>query len=410
MPEFDVAVMGGGPAGIGAALGSARAGVRTVLVEAQGCLGGVWTSGLLSLILDAETKPGVLAELCKRLDSDGALHEGSLYDAEAMKWHLEEMLREAGVRILLHTRCSAARVEGGRILSVDTVSVSGSSRVEASVFIDATGNGDLGALAGCGFDVGRPGDGLTQPMTLMAIVTGVPELPPTDSVEKVALDKNEFLQILRSAGIEPSYTRPSLFRLPGNLFCLMINHQYGGSALDEGVLTEETMNARREINLAVRSLKKVPGWENLRLVGTAAHIGVREGRRLHGLYTIAASDLQKGARFPDGICRVTFCADVHSPTPLEGGGYASPVRVLPYDIPLRSLVAADLSNLLMCGRCISGDFLAHASYRVTGNATTTGEAAGRFAAHLVSQGSIDARAAAVATAKSSPDTTSRVLR
>jgi hypothetical protein len=393
MPEWDVAVVGGGPAGIGAALGSARTGASTILIEAQGCLGGVWTSGLLSLILDAENKTGVIAELCDRLNDDGALRQGALYDAEAMKWHLEEMMREAGVQISLHSRCASARVESGSLLSVETLSCSGSATVEANMFIDATGNGDLGALAGCGFDVGRPGDGLTQPMTLLATVSGVPELPPSER-DFVVIDKGEFLDLLRSVGIEPSYQKPSLFRLPGGLHCLMINHEYGGSALDEGAVSAATIRARREINLAVRALRKLPGWQNLHLVSTPAHIGVREGRRLHGLYTVCSEDLQRGARFPDAICRVTFCADVHSVTQDEGGGYTSPVHVLPYDIPLRSLVASDLSNLLMCGRCISGDFIAHASYRVTGNATTTGEAAGHFAARLALENAADARAVA----------------
>jgi hypothetical protein len=140
---FDVAVCGGGPAGVAAALAAARGGARTGLIESQGCLGGIWTSGLLSWILDHNHKPGIMKEILDGLARRGARAKAqdgkptNGYDPEAMKLLLEDL-------------CTAAKV-----------------------FVDCTGDGDLAARAGCGFDFGHPETGLTQPMTLMALVTGI---------------------------------------------------------------------------------------------------------------------------------------------------------------------------------------------------------------------------------------------
>ena len=117
------------------------------------------------------------------------------------------------------------------------------------------------------------------------------------------------------------------------------------------------------------------------------HIGNREGRRIHGLYRISEQDLLTGARRDDAVCRATFGFDVHSPNPQQTKGIRHP-RGKPqaYDIPYRALVAKDVRGLLLAGRCISGDFLAHSSYRVTGNAAATGEAAGIAAALAATSG------------------------
>ncbi len=118
-------------------------------------------------------------------------------------------------------------------------------------------------------------------------------------------------------------------------------------------------------------------WSHLHLVATAGKIGVRESRRVHGCYTVTAQDLAVGARHPDAVCRVTFGVDVHSTDQKDGTAIEAQVfQTQPYDIPLRALVARDVDGLMLAGRCISGDFLAHASYRVTGNAVPMGEAAG----------------------------------
>jgi hypothetical protein len=172
---------------------------------------------------------------------------------------------------------------------------------------------------------------------------------------------------------------------------MMANHEYGYRGPDAQVLTDATIRGRAENRAIVRTLRGLGGpWANLELMAQSAQIGVRESRRIHGLYRVTQDDLVRGARFSDAVVRAAFCVDIHALDPARNKGIdASGVRVQPYDIPLRALIARDVPNLLMAGRCISGDFPAHASYRVTGVAAALGEAAGEAAAACVRRG-IDA--------------------
>jgi len=147
---------------------------------------------------------------------------------------------------------------------------------------------------------------------------------------------------------------------------------------DAAQLTAATLHARAHIHQAVTALRSlVRPWRGLRLVATNEHIGVREGRRIHGRYTVSTDDLASGIRHDDAICRVYFSVDVHSPKRKEGMAIArAKLRARPYEIPLRALIARDSNGLLMAGHCISGDFIAHSSYRVTSCAVATGQAVG----------------------------------
>ena len=393
----DVVVCGAGPAGVAAALAAARTGARTVLIEVHGCLGGVWTAGQLTWIIDPKDKPGIMAELVAELDKRGARRprvEGRAdfaYDIEEMKLLLDELVSAAGIRVRLHTRAVAAsRDSAGRLCAVLTESKSGREAWAADTFIDATGDGDLAALAGCGFDLGRPGTGECQPMSLVSLVCG-PDPREIDAFigggEHAA--KERLLAELKRAGVEPSYTAPTLFHIRDDLYALMANHEYGASALDADSITAATTRARAEVNRLVNALRGLGGvWARLRLVSTPAQIGVREGRRVHGLHTVTEDELLAGARHEDAVCRVNFGIDVHSTNRAHGGDFdpANRRRSLPYDIPLRALIAKDVDGLLLAGRCISGDFIAHSSYRITGAAVALGQAAG-VAAALAALGS-----------------------
>lgn len=393
--SVDVIVAGGGPAGVCAAIAAAEMGAVTVLIETAGCLGGVWTSGALAWILDAggKAETSVLARIVKTLHLRGELEfagEGTpAFNVEAMKVLLDEFCIEAGVKIRCYTRVSGVKHSAdGAISHLITESASGCEAWGGRIFIDCTGDGNLGALAGNSFELGEPFAHRTQPMSLLALLTGLdpeqvrPYLAEEGEWHEVAA---RFSSLLCEGTYRPSYRGVALFHLNKGLFMLMANHQYGRSSLSADDLTEATIAARREIYRQIQILKRRgPIWKDVQLVATGAQIGVREGRRLNGLYQITLQDVLEGRMHPDGICPVHFCIDVHA---LSQDGDCKLEEMPPaagcYEIPLRALIGRDLPNLLMAGRCISGDFHAHASYRVSGNAAVTGQAAGILAALAV---------------------------
>ena len=406
--EFDVIVCGGGPAGVAAAISAARSGASTLLIEAQGCLGGIWTSGLMPWVLDCGNKGGLMRELdtaLRRKDRPvtpppveahlvgSEPPDCSGYDVEAAKHGLEQCCLEAGVRIRLHTRICAVLSRGDRIVAAVTESKSGREAWRAGVFIDTTGDGDLSVRAGCGFEYGRPdAPGQAQPMSLNALISGVQleqirgfvnNYAPPDTNPKAVLRDT-----LQRAGADPSYGAPTIFHVYDDLFLLMANHQYGARGFDADDITRATIGGRDEVRRLVNALRGAGReWENLQLVATSAHIGVRESRRIHGRYRLTSDDLIRGSQFDDAVCTVTFPVDIHATDPAKGKAYGvDGVRAKPYQIPLRALIAKDRSNLMMAGRCISGDFFAHASYRVTGNAVAMDEAAGATAAAAAKEG------------------------
>lgn len=387
--DFDVIVAGAGPAGVCAALAAARAGAHVLLIEANGCLGGTWTAGLLCWVLDAD-KPGIIRELAQRLEAAGARgcrRSGTgqwSFDPEAMKFLLEELCSEAGVQVQLHTRLVAAQVDGdATIRTVQTESRSGRQAWSSRLYIDCTGDGDLARHAGCGFDLGHPETGDLQPASMTVLVTGL----HFDALEPFVggglyEPKKRLAQAIRDAGLEPSYGLPVLFHVYDDLYAFIPNHQYGVPCDDAAALTRATFEARRECHAVVTALRQRGGcWSDMRIVATTEHLGMREGRRIHGLYTVSQEDMLQGVLHDDAVCRVTFGFDVHNTRRNEyGSSQQNKIQAKPYDIPLRSLIARDVNNLMMAGRCVSGDFFAHSSYRVTGNAAAMGEAVGVVAA------------------------------
>ncbi len=398
--DADVIVCGAGPAGVAAAIAAGRAGARTRLFDMSGCLGGVWTAGLLTWIFDFN-KPGLTRELVRRLDERGARRNTNpdrfTYEPEAMKLLLEDLCGAAKVTSQLHTRVAAAYRDGNRLATIVTESKSGREAWRAPVFIDATGDGDLGAQAGCGWDCGNETDGAVQPLTLnaLAVVRDVAALGDFISFYNNQDQRHfeaysAFKRELKRAGCETSYGHPTLFHVRGNVVTVMINHEYGVKPYDAAGLSEATVRARAEVLHVVSALRALGGpWADMQVVSTAEQIGIRDGRRIHGRYTVSRDDLIAGARHPDTVARATFNVDIHAADrkkndaeTISHGGF----KTKPYDIPLRALIAKDVDGLMMAGRCISGDFTAHASYRVTGNAVAMGEAAGTVAALAAKSG------------------------
>ena len=383
--ECDVVVCGGGPAGFAAALSARREGVSTTLIEAGGALGGTWTNGILCYILDSENKTGIMKEILEKLRIKNACW-GRVYDPEQMKVLLEEMSVKENIFIQYHTRVvNVIKNSENRITHVITESKSGRQAWKSKVFIDATGDGDVGAFAGCGFDYGREGIKEAQPMTLQALISGIKIEEMEDYTINGKTDtkvaKANLLSVMKKAGVFPSYGAPTLIHISDNLFNFFVNHEYNMCAMDATDVTKATIHGRAEIFTIINKLREYGGiWKNAHVIATGAYIGVREGRRIHGLYTVTAEDLIQGRKHKDSVCDVTFGVDIHSTNPKNGSSYTSEgFSSKPYQIPVRALIAKDVKGLMMAGRCISGDFVAHSSYRVTGNAVSIGEAAGRLA-------------------------------
>ena len=391
--DADVIVCGAGPAGIAAAITAARAGAKVRVFEWRGCLGGVWTAGLLGYLLDFD-KPGFNQELLKRLDERDMRRGTSLksicYEPEGMKVLLEEMFVEAGVKFQLHTRVSAAYREGKRLTTIVTESKSGRQAWRAPVFIDTTGDGDLGALAGCAFEYGESDSCPCQPMSLNALLVCkdaaalASYIHGSDPSKADGDAKNALLKEIERTGHFPSYSKPTMFQVRDNLLLVMMNHQYGVPCFDAAKVTEATVQARAEMHKIVNGLRKLGGpWEGLQIAATAEQIGVRDGRRIKGRYVVNKDDVIAGARYDDAVVRATFSVDIHALSAennKKAAYHNAGIKTKPYDIPLRALIAKDVDGLMMAGRNISGDFIAHASYRVTGNSVAMGEAAGVTAA------------------------------
>ena len=378
--KYDVIVAGGGPAGVAAAVTAGRAGAKTALIEKTHISGGIATGGLMTTIWDYENKPGLIREILERLDAAGALAGKRFWHPDAMVMVLDELLAEAGVAVRYHTMVQGAERDGRRIAAMHTASKSGPEIWRANAFIDATGDGDLAAFGGCGFDKGRPSDGLMQPASLFALVGGMKQPYPGPGDTQAVLDK---------VGFHMTYRSGCFREVPGcpDVAKFVAVHVCGVDPTDADSLSAGEIDGRRQIHETVRALRASgdPRYADMRIVWSGT-LAIREGRRIHGFYTLTGEDCKAGRTFDDAVITATFPLDIHHPTQEEGQTWLPNLEVPPYQVPYRCLVAKDADNLLMAGRCISGDFYAHGSYRVVGDVVPLGEVAGAAAAIASKEG------------------------
>lgn len=391
--DVDVLVVGGGPAGVMASLAAARSGARTLCIERHGMLGGVWTAGLLNPLFDANGKGWLVRDLIDRLTKAGAWHAWNwthTFDTETMKLVLEEMMEQSGAEWWYHAMVVDAIVEDGRVRGAIVESKSGRQAILAKVVIDCSGDGDMAARAEAGFDLGREGDGLCQPLTLMFEVDGIGNFPPQQSsealydrmVEAMAPGEKFQLPFGRAKNV------PWIIHLPREgLAAIQATHVYGVSALDARALTRATVEARRQAHALAGILRKTPHLDKLRITQTAPAIGIREGRRVQGHYQLTGEDIKNGRRFRDAVTFGTFPVDVHEVNPKDKVRSSRIVSTMPYEIPFGCLRPRGVEGLLVAGRCISGTHEAHASYRVTGTCMGMGQAAGLAAAMAAAENS-----------------------
>lgn len=396
--EVDVLVAGGGPAGIGAAIAAARNGAKTMLIEHFSCLGGIATSGLMSHWTGSTEGPiyGEILERCQQPwpgEPDPRKFRQTI-NHEKLKLVLFDMIAEAGVTLQLHTDAADAILDGSRVAGVITQSKSGREAVFAKVVIDATGDGDVAARAGAAFAKGREEDGLMQPVTLMFKIEGVDcdhAIFPGSFESKVDVPKGEIQALARRELPHPA-GHVLLYRstMPGQVVVNMTNliGIDGTSARD---LTRAEVECHRQVPKIVAFLREyAPGYENCRLLETAAIVGVRETRHFKGVYTLTAEDIVEARQFPDWIAtRNLFNFDIHNVkgAGLDEHGAQHQFRSRgKYSIPYGCCVPEKLDGLLLAGRNISGSHKAHSNYRVMPICVNIGQGAGTAAAVAVRDG------------------------
>lgn len=399
----DILVVGAGPAGIGASVAASRLGCHVILAERYGFLGGNATTALVMPFMSfsvekkdrKDTKEplirGVLQEFLQKLIADkGAIAPSRQtgytvpFDPEKFKTTAQDFVDEAGVKILFHSFAIGVIPDNSQA-TVIFATKSGLIGIQASVVIDATGDGDIAAQAGEDFTFGRPQDGLTQPMTLMFRMG---EFQPSLFQAYVRKHTDQWKdgiyglwdlikQAEKDKRLKLKRENILFFRTPHkkevSVNSTRIGVLKGNNVWD---LSEAEYQGKKQMRQIAAFLHDdVPGFQNSYVMQSGTQVCVRETRHIRGLYTLTEKDVLSGRSFPDAIARSSYPVDIHNPK-----GKGTLVRHLPpgvsYTIPLRCLIPQKNPWLLLSGRCISGTHTAHASYRIMAVCMATGQAAG----------------------------------
>ncbi len=415
--EVDVLVVGGGPAGITAAEAAAGEGLKVMLLESRGYLGGNLTIGLPILaFLDINGKQcirGLAQNLIDRLAARGAAtgHKRcknhmsfTMIDPEAVKDVALEIMKEKGVEVLMYVFVADTIKEGDAVKGVIIESKAGREAILAKTVIDCTGDGDVAARAGAIMHKGDA-DGGMQPPTLMynmrnvdvqalrdAIVLHHDEfdmdvMPPEQFVSGTFITVGLRTQIKKAqeAGIDIPVARTILITglAPDEIWVNMTRVNGVDSTLPESYTYGE-VTAREQMKNVTAYLKRfVPGFANAYVDKVAPFMGIRESRQTECLYMLTADDILQSRRFDDCVAVAGYPVDIHH---AKGGDCTMLFGKDNYDIPYRCLVPKGVEGLLVAGRCSGYTHEAMAATRVMSTCMAVGEAAGRAARIALREG------------------------
>ena len=417
--EFDVVVAGSGSAGSSAAIAAAGLGARTLIVEKLPFLGGNSTAvldtfygfyvpgssatrivgGIGDLVVAGLRALGPVVE---RPNTYGA-GTGVTYNSEHLKVVWEDLARKAGVVVLLHSFIQDVEVIDTRLTRILLATKSGLATVRTSVVVDATGDADVSAYAGWGYEQAGASDP-AQTLTTTFRLVGV------DLEERRTIGKDRLHELMRESA-SSGYDLPRregsdhITPVAGMMATVMTRLDSVRDEPDGGLtttedpffLSEAEQEGRRQALEYTRFLvDRVPGYANASLVALSTQIGVRETRRVFGDYRVTRDDVLGARQFDDqiGLCGAPI-EDHH-------GGDGTNWQYLPdglaVGIPLSALVVRDAANALVAGRCFSATHDAHASIRSMAQCMAMGQAAGTTAA-LAARGSGDVREVPASTVR-----------
>ena len=413
--EVDILVVGGGPAGIMAARAAAESGLKVMLIESRGYVGGNLTLGLPILGYlgrkGNQVVEGLPQMLIDRLRARGKASEHkpcknhvslTIIDSEEVKDVALEMLEDVGVKILFYVFCSDVIKEGNDVKGVIIESKEGREAILAKTVIDCTGDGDVAFRAGVECHKGDA-DGGMQPPTLMFCMRGVQELRdaivnrheefdmdvmPTEQFKSgpfIVVGFRKKIEEAREKGYSIPVARTILITgLADDEIWVNMSRVCGVDSTNPTSYTDGEITARMQNDEIERYLRDfIPGFEHAWRDKVAAFMGIRESRVIKGKYVLTADDILSCRKFEDAVGVASYPVDIH-----HSHGDDCTMMWCPdcYDLPYRMLVPEKVENLLVAGRCASMTHEAMASARVMSTCMVMGEAAGRAAKIAVEEG------------------------
>ncbi len=400
--EFDVVVLGGGPAGIAAAASAARGGCRALLIERYGFLGGMGTAAGVTNFCGLHANVhgeirqvvhGIADDLLDRMRALGGLNEphdvfggktaAQAYDNAALKIAADALVLSSGAQLLFHAQAVGVMMQSDSEIDALLIETrSGRQAVRGRTFIDCSGDGDLAAHAGVPFEKGTSGADMMYPSTMFRV----------NNVDPVRFGKDfklfdRLMEEATARGVKfarkTPIIRPQKNPAEWRANVTQLANADGGpvDATDALQLSAAEVEGRRQIVDFFRFLREsAPGFENAYILEIAAQVGVRETRRIVGDYRLTESDVLDCASFPDTIGVNGWMIEEHVAGDIRLKWQDIPASRGFNHLPYRMLCPKEIDNLLVAGRCGSMTHMGQSAARVSGGCFVMGQAAGSAAA------------------------------